>query len=122
MTQLKCYRWNDTDYKWNETPFTWKEGCIVIEFIKEVGAPNTSIVQAYRRLPKDKKKVIVSLITRIASVDKDYADYRSELFKNKPSGIKIGVKDVEILAKAVLGIKVEITNVNNEKDEKDDKS
>jgi len=28
---------------------------------------------------------------------------------------------VEILAKAVLGIKVEITNVNNEKDEKDEK-
>lgn len=122
MAQLKCYRWNDTDFKWNETPFTWKEGCIVIEFIKAVGAPNTSIVQAYRRLSKDKKKVIISLITRIASVDKDYADYRSELHKQKPSGIKIGVKDVEILAKAVLGIKVEVTNVNNEKDEKDKKS
>lgn len=116
MAQLKCYRWDDTDFKWNETPFTWKEGCIVLELIK--GAVNTSIVKAYKSLSKDKKKIIISLITRIASVDKDYADYRSELHKQKPSGVKVTIKDVEILAKVVLGIKVEITNVNDEKDKK----
>ena len=118
MAQLKCYRWDDTDFKWNETPFTWKEGCIVIELLKAVGGPNTNITKAYRRLSKDKKKVIISLITRIASVDKDYADYRSELHKQKPSGVKVTVKDIEVLAKAVLGIKVEITNVNDKKDKK----
>jgi len=118
MAQLKCYRWDDTDFKWNETPFTWKEGCIVIELLKAIGGPNTSITKAYRRLSKDKKKVIISLITRIASVDKDYADYRSELHKQKPSGVKVTIKDIEILAKAVLGIKVEITNVNDKKDKK----
>lgn len=121
MAQLKCYRWDDTDFKWNETPFTWKEGCIVLELIKAVGAVNTNIVKAYKRLSKDKKKVIVSLITRIAAVDKDYADYRSELHKQKPSGVKVTIKDVEVLAKAVLGIKIEITNVNDKKDKKDKK-
>ena len=120
MAKLKCYRWDDTDFKWNETPFTWKEGCIVLELIK--GGPNVNIVKNYKRLSKDKKKVIISLITRIAAVNKDYADYRSELHKQKPSGVKVTVKDVEVLAKVVLGIKIEITNVNDKKDKKDKKS
>ena len=118
MAQVKCYRWDDADYKWNETPFTWREGCVVIELIKEIGGPNTNIVKAYKRLSKDKKKTLITLITKIAAVDKDYADYRSELTKQKGSGVKVTIKDVEILAKAVLGIKIEITNVNNEKDKK----
>ena len=118
MAQVKCYRWDDADYKWNETPFTWKEGCIVIELIKAIGGPNNNIVKAYKRLSKDKKKTLITLITKIAKVDKDYADYRSELTKQKGVGIKVTVRDVEVLAKVVLGIKIEITNVNNEKDEK----
>lgn len=118
MAQVKCYRWDDTDFKWNETPFTWKEGCLVIELIKAVGGPNTNIVKNFKRLSKDKKKTLITLITKVASVDKDYADYRSELTKQKGTGIKITIKDVEILAKAVLGIKIEVKNVNDENNEK----
>lgn len=118
MPQLKCYKWNDTDFKWNETPFTWKEGCIVIELIN--AAVNTNIVKAYRKLPKEKKNVIISLITKISDVDKDYAEYRSNLQKEKPKGMMMTIKDVEIMAKEVLGLKIEITNVNDKKDKKDD--
>lgn len=115
MAQVKCYKWNDADMKWKDANFTWKESCVVIELIQALGGPNTSVVKAYRSLSKDKKRILVTLITKIASMDKEYDDYRSELTKEKSSRVNVTIKDVEILAKAVLGIQIEVKNVGKRK-------
>ena len=115
MSEIICYKWNNADVKWKDANFTWKEACLVIEIIKSIGGPNTNIVKVYRSLPKRKKRDLITLITKISSLDDDYANYRSELTKEKLPMVKVTVKDVEMLAKAVLGTKIEITDVNYEK-------
>ncbi len=110
MSETICYTWDNADVKWSEANFTWAEGCIVSHIVNEiVGGGN--ITQIRRNLSKKDKKILITLITKISSMDNDYELYRSELTKEKNNDINITIKDVEIMAKAVLGIVIEIKNV-----------
>jgi len=103
MSTKQYLTWEQTEYdiQWNNNPYTWDEVFILLEIVEEIlggGVPS----EAYQKLEKEKKKRLITLIAKV----------RGEEFKEEKyvqEDIKVIVKDIEIVAKEVLGIELKIT-------------
>jgi hypothetical protein len=100
-----CYTWSDADLKWNEAPITWREGCLIAEILQGGGGNQSIIRHRLKKLPKEDKDVLISLVTRIMDTDKEF---EKKITKGKNKNIRIGVKHVEILLKEMKNIELKI--------------
>lgn len=102
MSTIKKYlEWEQTEYQiqWDNNPYTWDDVAVLIEVLDQIGIGGP--IEAYKKLDKEKKKRLITLI----------ANVRGEEFKEEKyvqEDIDVIVKDIEIVAKEVLGIELKI--------------
>jgi hypothetical protein len=103
MSTKQYLTWEQTQYdiQWNNNPYTWDEVFILLEIIEELGGFGGPEV-GYQKLDKEKKKKLITLIAKVRG-----EEFKEEAYKNED--IKVIVKDIEIVAKEVLGIELKIT-------------
>lgn len=102
MSTKQYLTWDQTQYNinWSNNPYTWDEVFVLIGIIEEIGGlggPETG----YKKLEKEKKKKLITLIAKVRG-----EEFKEEAYKNED--IKVIVKDIEIVAKEVLGIELKI--------------
>ena len=103
-TGQQCLCWDDdARICWNDNIFCWEDVCLVL---KVVGSGPTflpyEIEQNYQKLNEKDKKKFISLILEIKG-EKDIFKEKREI-KN----MKVTVKDIKLVAKAILNIEVEV--------------
>lgn len=102
-TTKKYLTWEQVEYdiEWSNNPYTWDEVFVLIELIEEIqglGGPEIG----YQKLGKEKKKKLITLIAKVRG-----EEFKEEAYKNED--IKVIAKDIELVAKEVLGIDLKIT-------------
>lgn len=101
MSTKQYLVWEQTehDIQWDNNPYTWDDVAIIIEVLESMGAAGP--IEGYKKLDKQKKKRLIKLI----------ANVRGEQFKEEKyinEDIDVIVKDIEIVAKEVLGIEIKL--------------
>lgn len=97
---MQYLNWEDVNVLWNDNPYTWDEVIALIEVVDGT-LGGASPVEAYQKLEKEKKKKLITLIAKVRG-----EEFKEEAYKNED--IKVIVKDIEIVAKEVLGIELKI--------------
>lgn len=90
--------WNQTNIKYKNANWTWSEKELVEELVSG-GGDESAIAGWQQKYPKKKKKVIRMLCKIKGKKFDESKDYKD---------IKLTVKDVQLLAKEVLGIELNI--------------
>lgn len=94
--------WGQTDVKWKDADWTWSEKELVGEILVSGGGDENAIpgFNAWLQKNKDKKRKAIRILFKIKGKEfdetKDYSD------------VQLKVKDVKLMAKAVLGIELNV--------------
>jgi hypothetical protein len=110
-------KWEGANFLWNSNPYTWNEVEIAAEVIGSSGGwpglaqtvkrkkPN-EILQKVEKLDKEKKERFIKLVCKIRGIE----TYSGQ--KTVKEDIKVTVKDIELIAKEVLGIDLTAENIH----------
>lgn len=102
--QIKKYlTWDQIEYliQWDSNPYLWEEVYVLIEVIEEAGAEGGPIGPAYEKLPEEKKKKLIKLILKVK-------EETIEEEKYKQNDIKVIAKDIQLVAKKLLGVEIKV--------------
>ncbi len=92
------YAWNTANFNWNQNQFTWDDCALIIDIISSLGRGGAS----YEDLipDKKKKKQFIKLLCKVQGIS--YEETKQIVNSN------IFIKDIELVAKEVLGINIKI--------------
>ena len=102
--QIKKYlTWDQIEYliQWDSNPYLWEEVYVLIEVIEEAGGEGGPIGPAYEKLPEEKKKKLIKLILKVK-------EETIEEEKYKQNDIKVIAKDIQLVAKKLLGVEMKV--------------
>ncbi len=92
------YKWNTANFKWNDNAFTWDDCALITDIVSSI---NAGIVTPQNLIPdKKKKKQFIKLLCKIQG--KPYEETKQIV------DTRIFIKDIELVAKEVLGINIKI--------------
>ena len=94
------YQWNAANFKWNENIYTWDDCALIIDIVTSLGGGGSG--PGYDNLipDKKKKKKFIKLLCKVQGVDYE---------KNKEIlDTRIFIKDIKMVAEAVLGVSIKI--------------
>lgn len=92
------YQWNTANFNWNQNQFTWDDCALIIEIVSSLGRGATSYEDP---IPdKKKKKQFIKLLCKVQGIS--YEETKQIVNSN------IFIKDIELVAKEVLGINIKI--------------
>ena len=104
-------KWEDANFLWNNNPYLWNE----VELVEKVVKGGGSIYDVWERVkeltPEEKKKFIQVIIKVKGNQEYSFPHIYTEK-KEVKNDLDISVEDVKLVAEAVLGIKLQIENIN----------
>ena len=92
--------WNQTNIKFKNANWTWSEKELVEELVYSSGGGDESAIAGWQQKYPKKKKKVIKLLCKIKNEKFD----ESKNYKD----IKLTIKDVQLLAKEVLGIDLKV--------------
>ena len=104
MAQAK---WTEANKTWVDNTWKWSDVELVVELVEAVvGGGRGAARRKAKEWPEEKQKQLIKLICKVKGVE-----YIEEKYKKE--GIKVTAKDIEMLAEAVLGIKLDVSVKEN---------
>tara|TARA_R100000805_G_C3528503_1_gene48115 strand:+ start:229 stop:543 length:315 start_codon:yes stop_codon:yes gene_type:complete len=97
--------WDRANFKWDNNPHTWDEVLLVAEVVSD-GASGEEIAYNVNQLDPVKKKRFIKLVCKVKGIE----TYSGQ--KTIRDNIKVSTEDVELVVKEVLGIDLQVENIN----------
>jgi hypothetical protein len=107
-----CYKWGECDVLWKNANWTWSECSLVQEIVGNLnrpGIPGELVLptwlqddKPYSPYDKEKRKRFIRLIAKV----KGEAEFDEK--KEVMEDIKITIKDIKLVTRAVRGIDIQI--------------
>tara|TARA_B100000927_G_C16417422_1_gene449897 strand:- start:588 stop:923 length:336 start_codon:yes stop_codon:yes gene_type:complete len=102
-------KWEEANFLWNESPHKWSE---VIKIVKKVAQGGGSYLENYKKLDKEEKKKFIEVIVKIKGNQEYSSPHIYNEKKEVQDNIKVTTEDIKMVIKEVLGINLEIKNIN----------
>ena len=102
-------KWEDANFLWNSNPYKWNE---VIEIVTKVAKGGGSFLENYQKLDKDEKKKFIEVIVKIKGNQEYSSPHIYNEKKEVHDNIEVTTEDIKLVIKEVLGINLEIKNIN----------
>lgn len=101
--------WDDNDEIWSDNPYNWDD----IILVKQIAGKSGPLLERYDKLTDEEKERFIKLIVKIKgnqeySVPHIYTETKSV----KIDKVKVTAEDIKLVVKEVLGINLEIDNIN----------
>jgi len=98
-------KWEDANFKWSDNPHKWDDVQLVEEVVDAIRA-NGGIADAIQQLSPEKKKRFIKLICKVKGIE----TYSGQ--KTIRDNIKVDAKDIALVVKEVLGVKLTVENIH----------
>ena len=116
-------KWEDANFLWNNTPYLWNEVEIVKKVTEGGGGDDENIwknlldqerilEENYKKLTLEEKEKFVQIVVKIKDSKERSSPYIYTQKKEKQKNLDITVKDIRLTVEEVLGVKLQIENIN----------
>jgi hypothetical protein len=102
-------KWEDANFLWNSNPYLWND---VKEIVTKVAKGGSSLLENYDKLDKDEKKKFIEVIVKIKGNQEYSSPHIYNEKKEVHDNIEVTTEDIKLVIKEVLGINLEIKNIN----------
>ena len=100
--------WNQANFLWNDNPYTWNDVSIVTRLVEANGkAP-----EYFETLSEKEQERFITILTTIKGNLELSQPHIYKERKKVNKKLKISVNDVNIVAKEVLGINLQVENIH----------
>lgn len=100
-------KWEEACFLWNKNPYTWDE----VRFIIELGGNPEEALEALKR-DEEKKKRFIEIWVKVKG-NQEYSDsYIYNQRKEVQEDLEVTTEDIKLVVQEVLGINMEIKNIN----------
>lgn len=101
--------WDTNDEIWSDNPYNWDD----IILVEQIVAGSGTLPERYDKLTDEEKERFIQLIVKVKgnqeySVPHIYTETKSV----KVDEVKVTAEDIKLVVKEVLGINLEIDNIN----------
>jgi hypothetical protein len=101
--------WDTNDEIWSDNPYNWDD----IILVEKIVAGGGTLPERYDKLTDEEKEHFIQLIVKVKgnqeySVPHIYTETKSV----KVDEVKVTAEDIKLVVKEVLGINLEINNIN----------
>lgn len=101
--------WDTNDEIWSDNPYNWDD----IILVEKIVAGGGTLPERYDKLTDEEKERFIQLIVKVKgnqeySVPHIYTETKSV----KVDEVKVTAEDIKLVVKEVLGINLEINNIN----------
>ena len=101
--------WDTNDEIWSDNPYNWDD----IILVEQIVAGSGTLPERYDKLTDEEKERFIQLIVKVKgnqeySVPHIYTETKSV----KIDEVKVTAEDIKLVVKEVLGINLEINNIN----------
>lgn len=101
--------WDTNDEIWSDNPYNWDD----IILVEQIVAGSGTLPERYDKLTDEEKERFIQLIVKVKgnqeySVPHIYTETKSV----KVDEVKVTAEDIKLVVKEVLGINLEINNIN----------
>lgn len=101
--------WDTNDEIWSDNPYNWDD----IILVEKIVAGGGTLPERYDKLTDEEKERFIQLIVKVKgnqeySVPHIYTETKSV----KVDEVKVTAEDIKLVVKEVLGINLEIDNIN----------
>ena len=97
-----CLTWGDSDFIWSTNSYTWGDVCLVAAATDDGRRPK----DWKKNLTEDEQKRFIKLVCKVKGIE----TYSGQ--KTIKDDINITAKDIQLVAKKVLGIDIMAENIN----------
>ena len=106
-------KWEDANFLWNANPYLWNE----VELVKKVveakeGGSVYDVWERVKELTPEEKQKFIQVIVKVKGNQIYSEPYTYSQKKEVKDNVEISIEDVKLVAEAVLGIKLQIENIN----------
>jgi len=101
--------WDNANFLWDSNPHKWND---VKEIVTKVVKGGGSLLENYKKLDKEEKKKFIEVIVKIKGNQEYSSPYIYNEKKEVQDNIKVTTEDIKMVIKEVLGINLEIKNIN----------
>jgi len=116
-------KWEDANFLWNNNPYLWNEVEIVKKVTEGGGGDDENIwknlldqerilEENYKKLTLEEKEKFVQIVVKIKDNKERSSPYIYTQKKEKKKNLDITVKDIRLTVEEVLGVKLQIENIN----------
>lgn len=104
-------KWNEANFLWDSNPYKWDD---VREIVKKVAkdAKGGGYLESYQKLNKEEKKKFIEVIVKIKGNQEYSSPHIYNEKKEVQDNIEVTTEDIKLVIKEVLGINLEIKNIN----------
>jgi len=101
--------WDDNDEIWDSTPYNWDDRIIVEVLVGKQGRA----LEKYEQLTDEEKERFIKLIVKVKG-NQEYSTSHiyTETKPVKIDEVQVTAEDIKLVVKEVLGINLEINNIN----------
>ena len=101
--------WDTNDEIWSDNPYNWDD----IILVEQSAGKSGPLLERYDKLTDEEKERFIQLIVKVKgnqeySVPHIYTETKSV----KVDEVKVTAEDIKLVVKEVLGINLEINNIN----------
>ncbi len=101
--------WDNANFLWNSNPYKWDD---VKEIVTKVAKGGGSLLENYKKLDKEEKKKFIEVIVKVKGNQEYSSPHIYNEKKEVHKDIKVTTEDIKMVIKEVLGINLEIKNIN----------
>ena len=101
--------WDTNDEIWSDNPYNWDD----IILVEKIVAGGGTLPERYDKLTDEEKERFIQLIVKVKG-NQEYSTSHiyTEMKSVKVDEVKVTAKDIKLVVKEVLGINLEINNIN----------
>ena len=101
--------WDTNDEIWSDNPYNWDD----IILVEKIVAGGGTLPERYDKLTDEEKERFIQLIVKVKG-NQEYSTSHiyTETKSVKVDEVKVTAEDIKLVVKEVLGINLEINNIN----------